>query len=345
MLLFPNRLGAGVGVVVDVESVVGLLARKEKAGVGAAVESAVPCPKVKTGFGGSVVDGSLLSAGLPKVKVGVSAGAEGLPKEKPPVEAAAGAGSVSLLAAPNMNADGTGDGSFFSAGFPKVNVGAGISFSAGREPKVVAPEDVEVAKPPNTEPEVGSLGREVLLSDSVVVEGAGLVLFSGVGAEGVKPTVAEVEVLSVLFSSGFDSPKVKAPLEESIALLEEPVPKTIPPPFPNLNAGAAGSSDFLSSVEVVPNLMPSEEPPNLNPEEAVSLESDEELPKEVPNLKPPDAEEESGKEPPNLKPPDPSPVAVLSDTPNLIPPEVDEPNGEETAPNPLDSTCAPGLFV
>lgn len=324
----------------------GLLARKEKAGVGAAVESAaVLCPKVKTGFGGSVVDGSLLSAGLPKVKVGASAGAEALPKEKPPVEAAALAGSASLLAAPKMKADGTGEGSLFSAGFPKVNAGAGVSFSAGRDPKVVAPEVVEVAKPPNTDPEVGSLGREVLLSDSVVVEGAGLTLFSVVGGEGVKPTVAEVEVLSVLFSSGFDSPNVKPPLDELFSVIEEPVPKTIPPLLPNLKPVAAGSSVFFSSVDVVPNLIPSEGTPNLNPEEAVSLESDEELPKEVPNLKPPDAEEESGKEPPNLKPPDAGPDEVLSVIPNLIPLEVDEPNGEETAPNPLDSTSAPGLFV
>lgn len=60
-------------VDVEVEDVVfgvGLLAIKEKAGLGAAVESALLCPKVNTGLGGSAVDGSLLSAGLPKVKVG-----------------------------------------------------------------------------------------------------------------------------------------------------------------------------------------------------------------------------------------------------------------------------------
>lgn len=67
---FPNRLGAGVEVVEDVEFVVGLFAMKEKAGLGAAAESAALCPKVNTGFGGSVVDGSFLSAGFPKVKVG-----------------------------------------------------------------------------------------------------------------------------------------------------------------------------------------------------------------------------------------------------------------------------------
>lgn len=69
-LPFPNRLGAGVEVVEDVEFVVGLFAINEKAGLGAAAESAAPCPKVNTGFGGSVVDGSFLSAGFPKVKVG-----------------------------------------------------------------------------------------------------------------------------------------------------------------------------------------------------------------------------------------------------------------------------------
>lgn len=326
-----------------VESVVGLLARKEKAGLGAAVESAELCPKVNTGFGGSVVDDSLLSAGFPNVKLGGSDVAEGLPKEKPPVEAAAGA--VSLLAAPKMNADGTGDGSFFSAGFPNVNVGAAVSFSEGFDPKLAPPEVLQVAKPPKTEPEVGSVGRLVLLSDSASAEGAGLTLFSCGGAEGVKPTVAEVEVLSVLFSSDLDSPNVKAPFEELFSVLEEPVPKTTVPLLPNLNPVSAGCSDFFSSVDVTPNLIPSEGTPNLNPEEAVSFVSDEELPKEAPNLKPPDAEEESGKEPPNLKPPDPSPDEVLSVVPNLIPPDVDDPNGEETAPNPLDSTFAPGLFA
>lgn len=71
LLLFPNKVGAGAEVVVEeVVFGVGLLAIKEKAGLGAAVESAVLCPKANTGLGGSVVDGSLLSAGLPKVKVG-----------------------------------------------------------------------------------------------------------------------------------------------------------------------------------------------------------------------------------------------------------------------------------
>lgn len=162
-------------------------------------------------------------------------------------------------------------------------------------------------------------------------------------------------MLSVLFSSGFDSPNVKLPLEELFSVLEEPVPKTIPL-FPNLNPVAAGCSDFLFSLDAVPNLMPSVEAPNLNPDEAaVSLVSDVELPKEAPNLNTPDDEEESGNEPPNLKPPDPIPDELLSVVPNLIPLESEEPNGEElpipaaaepkTVPNALGSTLAPGLTV
>lgn len=119
---------------------------------------------------------------------------------------------------------------------------------------------------------------------------------------------------------------------------------------------AAGCSDFLSSLDAVPNLMPSDETPNLNPDEAVlSLVSEDELPKEVPNLNVPDAEEESGNEPPNLKPPDPNPDESLSVVPNLIPPEAEDPNGEEllvpvadepkTVPKALVSTLAPGLTV
>lgn len=169
----------------------------------------------------------------------------------------------------------------------------------------------------------------------------------------MKPTVAEVEVLSVLFSSGFDSPNVKVPLEELFSVLEEPVPKTIPL-FPNLNPVVAGCSDFLFSLDAVSNVLPSDEAPNLNPDEAVvSLVSDAELPKDVPNLNTPDAEDESGKEPLNLKPPDPIPDESLSAIPNLIPPEAEEPKGEEllipvadepkTLPNTLVSTLAPGL--
>lgn len=113
----------------------------------------------------------------------------------------------------------------------------------------------------------------------------------------------------------------------------------------------------MSSLEAAPNLKPSDELPNLNPDEAVvSLEvvSVEELPNGAPNLNPPDVEEDdSESEPPNLKP-DPDSV-VLSDVPNLKPPELEvvEPKVEEPEvpaaeelkeePKPLGSTAAPGL--
>lgn len=101
-----------------------------------------------------------------------------MPKENPTVVTAAGGAAVSLLAPPKMNADGAGV-SVFSTGFPKVKVGAGVSFSADSDPNVVAPDDVDVAKLPNTDPEVGSLMVHVLLSDTAaVVEGSGLSLFS-----------------------------------------------------------------------------------------------------------------------------------------------------------------------
>lgn len=151
--------------------------------------------------------------------------------------------------------------------------------------------------------------------------------------------VEVVVVVSDVFSSGFESPKVKPPLEGLLSVLDDPVPNTIPPPVPNLNPEpAAGWSDFLSSLEADPNLKPSDELPNLNPDEAVvSLEvvSDEELPNWTPNLNPlDDEEEESVNEPPNFKP-DPE---VLSDRPNLKPPELepevppaDEPKDETKA--------------
>lgn len=101
-----------------------------------------------------------------------------MPKEKPTVEAAAEGAPVSLLAPPKMNGDGAVDASFFSAGFPNVNAGAGASFSADNEPNVAVTDVVEVAKPPNIEPEVGSLMMHALLSDTAVVEGAVLSLFS-----------------------------------------------------------------------------------------------------------------------------------------------------------------------
>lgn len=179
-------------------------------------------------------------------------------------------------------------------------------------------------------------------------------------------------VVSDVFSSGFDSPKVKPPLEESV--LDDPVPNAIPLLAPNLNPEpAAGWSDFLSSLEEAPNLKLSDELPNLNPDETVvSLEvvSDVELPNGTPNLNPPDDEEEgSVNEPPNLKPPDADPE-VLSDVPNLKPPDPDPevlsdvpnlkppvpevlsevpnlkpPELEPEVPPALGSTTAPGLAV
>lgn len=89
------------------------------------------------------------------------------------------AAGASLLAPPKIKADEAGDASFFSAGFPKVNVGAGVSFSADSDPKVADPDVVEVAKLPNNEPEVGSVTMPAaLLSDTAVVDGDGLTLFS-----------------------------------------------------------------------------------------------------------------------------------------------------------------------
>lgn len=75
------------------------------------------CPKVKEGFRAAGVDVSFLSAGLPKLYGGggFSVGALSLPKVKPPEAAGAGAASAS---------DGVEEAaaSFFSSGFPKVNV-------------------------------------------------------------------------------------------------------------------------------------------------------------------------------------------------------------------------------
>lgn len=159
VVLLPNRLGAGVE---EDEVVVGFVAMKVNAGFGTAEESVALCPKVKEGFGASAVDVSLLSAGLPKANVGggCPVGALGLLKEKPPV-AGAGAASASLLAAPKRKADGAEEAaaSFFSSGFPKVNVGAASSLSACKDPKVEPPCGVVVAKLgspnlPNTEPVV-----------------------------------------------------------------------------------------------------------------------------------------------------------------------------------------------
>lgn len=58
-------------------------------------------------------------------------------------------------------------------------------------------------------------------------------------------------------------------LKPVLISVDDPILNKVPLLFPNLipEAAAAGS-DFLSSLEAVPNLKPSDEPPNLNPEEA-----------------------------------------------------------------------------
>lgn len=77
----------------------------------------------------------------------------------------------------------------------------------------------------------------------------------------------DVVVVGGGFSSGLVTPKLKPLL---ISVFDDPVPNMIPPLFPNLNPEAvAAGSDFLSPLEAVPNEKPSDEPANLNPEEAV----------------------------------------------------------------------------
>lgn len=187
LLLLPNRLGVGVEDDEDVE-LVGLPAIKENAGFGAAAaESVALCPKENVGFGASAADVSLLSAGFPKGYGGggFSVGALGLLKEKPPVVAAAGVASASLLAAPKRKLDGAEGAalSFFSSGFPKVNVGAAGSLSACNDPKVEPPCGVAVTKLgspslPNTDPAVVVVVVVALvIVDVVSFDGAGLSLF------------------------------------------------------------------------------------------------------------------------------------------------------------------------
>lgn len=199
-------------------------------------------------------------------------------------------------------------------------MGAADSLSVCKDPKAEPPCCAALAKLPNTEPMV------VLVVDVASFDDPAPSPFSCKAAGGVKLRGGLV-VVSGVFSSGFESPKVKPPLEELPSALDEPIPNAIPPLAPNLNPEpAADWSDFLSSLEAVPNLKPSDELPNLNPDEAVvSLEvvSDEELPNGTPNLNPSDDEEDdSVKEPPNLKPTDPDPD-VLSGAPNLKPPELE----------------------
>lgn len=119
---------------------------------------------MKEGFGASAVDVSLLSAGFPKVNAGgggCSVGALGLLKEKPPEAAGADVASASLLAAPKRKVDAAEEVplSFFSSGFPKVNVGAAGSLSVCKDPNAEPPCGVVVARLgspslPNTDPAV-----------------------------------------------------------------------------------------------------------------------------------------------------------------------------------------------
>lgn len=168
----------------------------------------------------------------------------------------------------------------------------------------------------------------------------------------MKFTEEEHVEVSEVFSSGFDSPNVKPPLEELLSVLEDPVSNTVLPLDPNLNPEpAAGWSDFLSSLKAAPNLKPSVELPNLNPDEAaLSLEvSGVEVPNGTPNLNPLVEEVFCMNDPPNFIPDVDS--SVMSDVPNLKLPEVEveeprvvpsagAPNEEAKA---LGSTLAPGL--
>lgn len=103
---------------------------------------------------------------------GGSAGALGFPKVKPPVVAGAGAELTSLPAPPNTKPDGAGEGlaSFFSSGFPKVNVGAAGSLFMCIDPKrepACGAGAAEVGSPSlaNTEP----LAAVVVVGVGVVV--------------------------------------------------------------------------------------------------------------------------------------------------------------------------------
>lgn len=137
------------------------------------------CTKVKEGFGASAVVVSLLSADLPKVNAGggCAVGALGLSKEKPPK--VAGAASPSLVAALKRMA-----ASFFSSGFPKLNVGAASSLSACKDPNIEPPCVVVGAKLgspnlPNTDPVVVVVVVvELVFTDMVSFDDATLSLFS-----------------------------------------------------------------------------------------------------------------------------------------------------------------------
>lgn len=107
-------------------------------------------------------------------------------KEKPPEAAGAGASPASFLAAPKRKADGAegAAASLFSSGFPKVNVGAAGSLSAGKDPNVEPASGVVVAKLrspslPNTDPAVVvAVVVVVEFVDVVSFDDAALSLFS-----------------------------------------------------------------------------------------------------------------------------------------------------------------------
>lgn len=168
LLGVPNKLGAGVVV----EAVLEVLAMKPKAG--AELVSVALCPKLNEGLGASAAGVAATSAGLPKLKLGLSCsfGGSGLLKEKPPKEGA-GEASDSLLAAANRNPEVI-DGASFTSGFPKVNEGAAGSFSAGA-PKAEPPRDAAVV-------ELDSVGvpntGAVAVLTLAIVEEASLLLFS-----------------------------------------------------------------------------------------------------------------------------------------------------------------------
>lgn len=130
--LWPNKkvlVGAGAGareVVVGVPKRLGVeleevevleeLAIKLSVGFGADI-SAILCPKVNDGFGGSAV----VSAGLPNVNEGLgrSFGGSCLPKAKPNV---CGVDFSASLTALNNSAPEGKEVSFFSSGFPKAKL-------------------------------------------------------------------------------------------------------------------------------------------------------------------------------------------------------------------------------
>lgn len=341
----PNRLGAGVEEEEEEVVVLLLLAMKPKTGAGAADSEAL-CPKLKDALGASA-GVSLLSAGFPKLKLGWagSLGGSGLLKENP--TDGADEPSASFPAAPKRKPE-VPDGSF-SSGFPNVNEGAGVSFSAdAAAPKVAPPSGAEVMAglAPGTPPkrEVAAVVA-VAVVDVLSTENP---LSSGFSWEGAgAPKLENEDVVEVVVTAGLASPKEKPPSEGLLSVLLG----ASAPPNLNPTPAAAGSAFLLSSPagvveEDTPNLNPvslkvasDRAPPNLNPPD------EEEEEDETPNLNPPE-EAESEEETPNLKPP----VAEVEsdneeDVPNLNPAELEFDETPKEEPKALGSTLAPGLAV